>query len=115
MVANNELYIINIETGEDTYSPSYIGEKLAIRKLEDGILLVSQSKSDGVMKVGLDGSIIWKTNLSDDTHSVEGIQVVDDRIIISQYYWSSPSDRGTHYLVLNSETGEIEQDAVSMT
>lgn len=115
LVANNELYIINIETGEDTYAPSYIGEKLAIRKLEDGILLVSQSKSDGVMKVGLDGSIIWKTNLSDDTHSVEGIQVVDDRIIISQYYWSSPSDRGTHYLVLNSETGEIEQDAVSMT
>jgi hypothetical protein len=115
LVANNELYIINIETGEDTYAPSYIGAKLAIRKLEDGILLVSQSKSDGVMKVGLDGSIIWKTNLSEDTYLISGIQVIDDRIIISQYYWSSPSEHGTHYIVLNSETGEIKQDAVSMT
>lgn len=115
LAANNELYIINIETGEDTYEPTYIGEKMAIRKLEDGILLISGSKSDGVMKVGLDGSIIWKTNLADDTFSVDGIQVIGSKIVISQYFWSSMDNYGTHYLVIDNETGVIKQDAVSLS
>lgn len=43
LTANNELYIINIETGEDTFAPTYVGPKKGIRKLDDGILLVSES------------------------------------------------------------------------
>lgn len=65
-LVNNELYIINIATGEDTYPPAYVGKKIAVRKLNDGILLVSNAKSDGIMKLALDGSMIWKTNTSND-------------------------------------------------
>lgn len=112
LAANNELYIINLETGEDTYAPTYVGEKLEIRKLSDGILLISPSKSDGVMKMGLDGSLIWKTNLQSDTNAVNGVQLIGDRIVISQYSWEEFT---THYLVLDNTTGEIIQDAVSIS
>ena len=113
LVANNELYIINIATGENTYAPTYVGEKAEIRKLSDGILLVSKNKSDGVMKIGLDGKMIWKTNLAENTHSINGIQVVGDNIVIDQYYWNSTADYGYHYIVLNKATGEVVVDAVS--
>lgn len=114
LVANNELYIINIETGEDTFEPTYVGAKMAIRKLTDGILMISESKSDGVMKSSLDGSILWKTNLSNDVLSVDGVQLVDNKIIFEQYYWESVEDFGTHYVVLNNEDGSIIEDAVAI-
>lgn len=113
LVANNELYIINIETGEDTFAPAYIGEKMAIRKLSDGILLVSKNKSDGVMKISLDGKIIWKTNLAENTYSVQGIQVVGDNIVVDQYYWNDPEAYGNHYIVLDNKSGKVVIDAVS--
>ena len=112
LVANNELYIINTETGEDTYAPVYVGEKLEVRKLDDGILLISSSKSDGVMKMGLDGTLLWKTNLQTDTDSVGGVQIIGDHIVISQ---QSSEDYATHYLVLDSATGDMIQDAVSIS
>lgn len=112
LVANNELYIINLETGEDTYTPVYVGEKLEIRKLSDGILLISSNKSDGVMKMGLDGSLIWKTNLQTNTLSVDGVQIIENHIVISQY---SSEDYTTHYLVLDNTTGEIVQEAISIS
>lgn len=103
LIANNELYIINIETGEATFQPTYVGEKAAIRKLPDGILLVSAGKSDGVMKIGLDGKIVWKTNLTDDPYEVNGIQVIGDNIVLMLNY--------NTYLLLSNETGDIIQEA----
>lgn len=112
-LANNELYIIDIETGEDTYTPAYVGKKIAVRKLDDGILLVSYDKSDGVMKLSLDGKIIWKTNTTGNMLQADGIQIVNDKIILEvmmmdeENYYS-----GTHYLVLNKEDGSVVVDAV---
>lgn len=112
LVANNELYIINLETGEDVYTPAYVGAKLEIRKLSDGILLISSNKSDGVMKMGLDGSLIWKTNLQTDTMAVDGVQIIGNNIVISQY---SSEDYATHYLVLDNATGEMIIEASSIS
>ena len=39
---NNELYIINTQTGEDTFAPAYVGEKMILRKIENGILLIPE-------------------------------------------------------------------------
>lgn len=60
---NNNLYIIDIETGEDKISPVTVGEKTDIRKTADGILLMSDSMTDTVMKTDLDGNILWKLDL----------------------------------------------------
>ena len=60
---NNNLYIIDIETGEDKISPVTVGEKTDIRKTADSILLMSDSMTDTVMKTDLDGNILWKLDL----------------------------------------------------
>ena len=107
LVANNELYIINIETGEDTYNPSYMGNKAALRKLNEGILMISNDRSDGIMMTNLDGSIKWKTNLENDVSYVEGLQIVDDRII---FCYSGTNKEETYvntYVAIDKESGEI--------
>ena len=76
--------------------------------------MISENKSDGIMKVGLDGKIIWKTNLQNDTSSVDGVQIVDGNIVVQQYYWTSPEEHGTHYIVLNDNDGSVIVDAVSL-
>lgn len=113
LIVNNELYTINAETGEDAKPPVYVGDKIAIRKLTDGILLISDQKADGVMKYDLEGNIQWKTKLPTDLSTLEGIQFVDGRIILQAYYWESANNFGTHYLVFDAQTGEMTADAIS--
>lgn len=110
LVANNELYIINIETGEDTFAPAFIGEKKDIRKLGDGILTVGEGKSDAIIKNDLNGKMVWKTNLTSDVYSVYGIQLVGENIILQLDLGD-----GIHYIMLDGETGTIITDAVSFT
>lgn len=60
---NNNLYVIDMETGEDKISPVTVGEKTDIRKTTDGVLLMSDSMTDTVMKIDLEGNILWKLDL----------------------------------------------------
>lgn len=60
---NNNLYVIDMETGEDRISPVTVGAKTDIRKTTDGILLFSDSMTDTVMKTDLEGNILWKLDL----------------------------------------------------
>ena len=60
---NNNLYIIDMETGEDRITPMTVGEKNDIRKTSDGILLMSDSMTDTVIKTDLEGNILWKLDL----------------------------------------------------
>lgn len=103
IVVNNELYIINMETGEDVFAPSYVGEKKEIRKFSDGIVIVSASKSDGVMKISLNGDIIWKANLSADALNVNGLQLVNGNIVLDY----EDADWNQHYCLIDSSTGEM--------
>ena len=112
LIANNELYIINIETGEDTYSPVYVGERYDIRKMKDGILLLSRQKSDAVMKIDLQGNMVWKTNLSADIVGCS-IQLVEDKIILGA--WLDDESWLPHYIVIDNATGSILQDAISLS
>jgi hypothetical protein len=109
IAVNNELYIINIETGEDTFAPSYVGEKKEIRKFSDGIVTVSASKSDGIMKSALSGDILWKTNLPSDPEYVNGIQLVDGNLVLDY----NDADWTQHYCLIDNATGEILVDAVN--
>lgn len=114
LLVNNELYIINNETGDDVYPPSYVGEKIEIRKMNDGILLVAEGKSDAIMKTDLNGKLIWKINLPFELGSVSGIQIVDDSIIMDAYGYSDDSQYGTHYLKIASSDGSLALDAVQL-
>lgn len=103
IVVNNELYTINTRTGEDTFAPSYVGERKEIRKFSDGVLSVSANKSDGLIKTDLQGKIIWKVNLSADVYRVGGIQLVGDNYIL-QY---SDEQYKDYYVLVNVKSGEI--------
>lgn len=109
IVVNNELYIINIETGEDVFSPSYVGEKKEIRKFSDGIVIVSASKSDGIMKISPSGDMIWKTNLSTDVERVYGLQLVNGNVILNY----GDVDWNQYYCLIDGSTGEMLIDAIS--
>ena len=110
IVVNNELYIISIATGEDVFDPSYVGEKKEIRKDADGVVIVSASKSDGLMKTSPSGEILWKTNLSADVGYVDGIQFVNGNIILD---YSDP-DWGQHYCLFDGRTGELIMETQDM-
>lgn len=101
IVANNDLYIIDVATGEDIITPRFVGEKSDIRKISDGIIMLSMEQTDTIMKTDLEGNVIWKTNIMDNNvqAGVINIQFVDDRIILSIM--------GTNYYELNATSGEI--------
>ncbi len=107
LTANNELYIINIETGEDTYDPAYIGSKVALRKVNEGILMISNDRSDGIIMADLGGSIKWKTNLENDVSDVEGLQIVDDRIIFCYSGMDKEETYVNTYVAIDRESGDI--------
>lgn len=64
LVDNGKMYIIDSKTGEDAVEPKFVGEKLGIRKLKDGILLIASGRSDAIMKTDLVGNVLWTVNLS---------------------------------------------------
>ena len=114
LALNNELYIINAKTGEDTRAPMYVGPKIAVSKLNDGILLIAASTADAFMKVDIEGGIVWKTNASGQILSVNSLQMTADNIVL---YAAASSDDGysdLHYFVLDCEDGHIVVDAVEM-
>lgn len=107
--ANNELYVMNIETGEDTYLPTYVGSKIEIRKMRDGVLLIGTQKSDAIIKTDLEGKMMWKLNLQTDVYMVDAVQIIDNRLLITYLEeWGG----NTHYVVIDNATGELIQDAV---
>lgn len=101
IVANNDLYIIDIATGGDFIEPMLVGEKYDIRKVSDGIIMLSMEQADTVMKTDLEGNVIWKTNIMDNNLQGGGINVqfVGEKIILSIMR--------TNYYELNTESGEI--------
>ena len=114
IVANNTLNIISMATGEDSFEPVYVGNKLGIRKVSDGILLFSESKSDAIMKTGNDGQIEWTANLSEDITSVPEFQIIDNSGVMS-VWCSSDEYFGAKYIKFDLATGSIIQEAQEVT
>lgn len=111
LTANNSLYVIDINTGEDTYTPTYIGNKREVRKLKDGILTISGNKSDGIIKTDLEGNIQWRLNLTNDANFVLGVQIIDDKIVVKLILGEYYEDYSEHYIVIDNEDGTLIQDA----
>lgn len=100
LVANNDLYMISLEDGEDKCAPIYVGEKTRVCKVEDGIILIANSKNDTVMKVSLSGEMAWKTNTSQEPENIDVIQLIDGRILIS-------SSSGWSFIIVNDSDGAL--------
>ena len=88
-VANNELYIIDINTGKEVSKPIFIGSKVAITKVEEGIILFANSAADAIMKTNDKGEIIWKINLSKKVQYVGGFQIKDNGYVVASVYYEN--------------------------
>ena len=83
-VIDNDLYIVDLKTGNDIIEPVIVGEKNAINMLEDGILLIGTDCKDAIMKVDFNGKTVFKQNISSDIKLIGSseIQMVNDNIAI---------------------------------
>lgn len=107
---NNNLYVIDVTTGEDASTPAYVGGKAAIRKLQDGILMLSWDATDAIMKTDDNGNVLWKTSLGSSFDMVISLQLIGDNIVL--YTVTSGEE---HYLVVDQHTGELKLDATHIS
>ena len=117
LVANGNMYIIDAKTGEDAVEKKYVGAKSGIRKLKDGILLISPGKTDAVMKTDLMGNVLWTANLTAEISDpstgadIPVVQIVDGNYVI-QYDagWSPEGNTVETYSVVITPDGKVEFD-----
>ena len=112
VVANNDLYTIDLETGEDAAAPVFVGEKTEIRKVEDGFILIAASKADTFVKLDSNYQVVWRTNVMDDEYNdIMGyqwaVQLIEDRIVFAVAYGSKAYE-------VDAASGEIKVSALSV-
>ncbi len=115
LVANGSMYIIDAETGENAVDPKYVGAKSEIRKLEDGILLVSHKSSDAIMKTDLVGNVLWTANLSKDMREpstpedIPVVQLIGGNYVIQYEAVTNGYPDGTYTAVITPD-GTVDFD-----
>lgn len=114
LVANGSMYIIDAETGENAVEPKYVGAKSEIRKLEDGILLVSHKSADAIMKTDLVGNVLWTANLSYDmpepnSENIPVVQIIDGNYVIQYDARVNGMPNGTYTAVITPD-GTVDFD-----
>lgn len=126
MIINEDMYTINMDTGEDLKEPVYIGKKDYIRKLEDGIIAFDFDfetendayTTDAIMKLDLNGNIIWKQNVKgvvfDGELGFGGFQIIGKNILVDLWILDGERNDGMsvteRYMLIDNESGEVRQD-----
>lgn len=78
-----KLYIINAKTGKDAIEPKTVGEKIDIRKLNDGILLISPYAQNAIVKTDLEGNELWKISSGIEAYT-SYVQVIGNKYVIQK-------------------------------
>lgn len=81
--AGEKLYIIDAETGKDAVQPKTVGEKISIRKLTDGILMVSAYSYNAIVKTDLEGNELWKITTGREAYSAS-VQLLKNNYVIQK-------------------------------
>ena len=100
LVANNDYYVISLEDGSDLIEPAFVGQKTRVAKIEDGVILINGSVSDTIMKIDLDGNILWKTNTNLASDNIECIQRLNGYIVIE-------INGGWNYIIVDENDGSL--------
>lgn len=117
VVVDNDLYLIDLETGENIIEPVIVGEKVKVNMMEDGIILIGDNTKDTIMKVDYTGKVLFRTNTSNLT-TIENAstQIVNGKMVVYLTgTWTDPSDGSSYpdaeFLVINSDgTLEVETE-----
>ena len=108
-VIDNDLYLIDLETGENVIEPVMVGEKIKVNMMEDGIVLIGDDNKDTIMKIGYDGKIIFRINgeLKLETITDVYTQIVNGKLVVNLYGATKEEIYGEQYLVINND-GALE-------
>lgn len=79
----DKLYILDVETGKDAVEPKTVGEKTDIRKLSDGILLVSAYAQNAIVKTDLEGNELWKISSGIEAYN-SYVQIIGNNYVIQK-------------------------------
>lgn len=107
LVADNDLYLIDTNTGENIIEPSFVGTKTNVLLIEDGAILIGKEAKDMIMKVDMNGKILWKTSTqSSNDYEYSKIQIVNDNLVIN---WLGEKDGYLNdaYIVLDKDGNKI--------
>lgn len=115
IVANTNLYVINIKNGKDIIKPRYVGNKCKILKLENSLLMLSALRNDAVMKTDLEGNVIWTADLSYDIPNTDSdappcVQVLASGYLISYEAQENNYSLGTHIALITPD-GKVISDS----
>lgn len=103
IVADSNLYVLDVSTGENAVKPKYVGARCGILKVKDGLILVSDKSTDTVSKTDLCGNVLWSVSLSG---AVNGSQVTV-QITDSGYPVSFESEYGGCYTAFVTLDGKV--------
>ena len=98
VVADSNLCVLDISTGENALSPKYVGSRCGIIKTEDGLILVSDKNTDTVSKTDLGGNVLWSVSLSGD---------VSDSYVTAQALASGYLVSFENYTALVTDDGKL--------
>ncbi len=109
VVVDNDLYIIDLATGNNIVEPILVGEKIKVNMMSDGIVLIGDNNKDAIMKVSYDGKTEFKINANTSMSKIETAytQIVNGKMVIGLR--GLGEDAGCEkYIVLNSD-GTVEK------
>lgn len=112
IVTDNDLYGINIADGELLFDPVFVGEKIKINLLEDGVILIGKGNKDNIMKTDLKGNIVWKASIDLEVDSCSSLQIVDGNIVGYYYNAFEDYDTFTQKMVSVDKDGNIISEFV---
>lgn len=117
LAVNNDLYIINSVSGEDTFEPIVVGEQSAVRKTADGVYLTKKcssgenTKVDVLTKFDNEGNKVWTSTLEKDYSICHNFQIVDDKILLEYLDTSS----NAFVAIINTDSGSINKTCELVT
>lgn len=111
VVVDNDLYLIDLETGENVIEPVMVGEKVRVNMTSDKIVLIGDNNKDAIMGIDYSGNILFRNDAgSTDIEIINSaaIQTIDGKMIVTIYgtetLYGGPFEK---YFILNSD-GTIE-------
>ena len=111
VVVDNDLYLIDLETGENVIEPVMVGEKVRVIMTSDKIILIGDNNKDAIMGIDYSGNILFRNNAgSTDIEIINSaaIQIINGKMIVTIYgtetLYGGPFEK---YFVLNND-GTIE-------
>lgn len=101
-VIDNDLHMIDLESGENIIEPIIVGEKTKVIMMSDGIVLIGNENKDLVMKVDYDGKILYRLDGDTDLKVVQetSSQIVNGKLLLCIKGYNNEEELSSEYMIM---------------